>query len=187
VTNAGAAPTFRSDARAAEQLRAALDKTLTASSFNETVNIQEKSGPESERYVYNAPDKLEIFNVSASQPSVIVVGGTEYHPDSPGSGWTGVHNQRPGEAKTTVLGYLSQLLKSRSVKRVGQSFTAITYSRGWPLPNDANEEIARLQVSKGFVSQDRLVVHSDDANWPGETVTLKFSDIDTSPVISAPP
>src|SRR5271166_2538908 len=68
-TPAGAG-TVHGTHRAAEQLRAAVEKTLRASSFSEGLIISLRSGPEYEKLVYNAPDRLEIVNPPANRHPV---------------------------------------------------------------------------------------------------------------------
>lgn len=161
-------------------------KTLGASSLSEEVNILEQSGPESEWYIYNAPDRLEISNSPTAQPVAIVDGGKEYSLNSTGPGWTGVHNQKPGEVKVAVFGFLSQTLRSPSVQWNGRSLVAVSREDGFPSPADTDELVTTIRISGGYVSQERVVVHSDDPNWKGETLNISFTDIDSSPTISAP-
>ena len=180
------AATAHGNPRAAGQLWAVVKRTLRASSLSEGLIIAQSSGPRYEKIVYNAPDRLETVDSSMEQPLIIAVGASEYALDPSGSGWTETENRRSGTEKTAALGYLSLALRSSTVHRSGRSFTAVIFYHGSPSWKDRDEAIATIRTAGGFVSEESLVIRSSDRHWPGETMTIRFSDIDASPKILIP-
>ncbi|HTU38282.1 MAG TPA: hypothetical protein VMF35_09700 [Acidimicrobiales bacterium] len=185
-SSSGATNTGVADSRTADELKLILERTTAVSSLSEHVKIFQTSGEESEGYVYNAPDKLEIFNPPSHQPVIVVVGRTEYTINAAGSGWSAANSQRFGEVKGAVLGYVAAFEKSRSVTRSHQTFTALAQYHGWPLPDDENHLVATFQTSQGYATAIRIVLRSTDPHWPGETLEIGISSIDRSPAIAAP-
>lgn len=180
------ADTVHGNPRAAGQLWAVVKRTLRASSLSEGLIISQSSGPRYEKMVYNAPDRLETVNSSMQQPLIIAVGASEYALNPSGSGWSETEKRRSGTEKTAALGYLSLALRSSTVHRSGRSFTAVIFYHGSPSQKDRDEAIATIRTAGGFVSEESLVIRSSDRLWPGETMTIKFSDIDASPKVLIP-
>jgi hypothetical protein len=170
---------------AALRLQAAIHKTFDASSLSEGLVASQRSGLQYEKLEYNAPDRVEMVN-TPTNPLIIAVGRRAYVLNASGWGWSEAENQRPGAEKAEALGPLSLALRSRVVRRAGQTFTAVTSYRGTPSPKDRGKATLTIRTVDGFVSEARIVIHSNDSAWPDQITTIRITDIDSTPTISIP-
>lgn len=184
----------RNDPHAASELDAYIERTMLASSF--TWKVLGENSSESEKLVYNAPDRIHDYRGSTSPIETMAVGPTYYFQASDlldsGNGWLRVTHPPRGysDARIYAMTFLIQLRGAPSVVGEKGSFDVHFLFAGQSYASGDVATDVKVHTSDGYISalhiQDTGIFPAFGPRLASTTAVVKFVDIGSSPHVVIP-